>query len=74
MSGELPADTPPALQRLLADIQRRFQRQEHKVFDREPFDTEIPEGGIVVARISGTSYIYSKVEGVRGRVALTDRP
>ena len=70
----LPLNTPPELQKAISELERRGQRQEHTVFERAPFAAEIPEGGIVLARVSGTSYIYSKILGVRARVALTDVP
>lgn len=74
MSIKLPKHVDSAIQTAFSELEREAQRSQHTVLDREPFAAEIPEGGILLARISGTSYIYSKVKGVRGRVALTDRP
>lgn len=72
--GLLPAGSSPELQKKLGEMTRGLQSREHTAFDREPFANEIPEGGVVFARISGTTYLYSKLNGVRCRVAMTDRP
>ena len=72
MAGNLPEKTEGTLQRKLNDIERNFQRQQHKVFTAAPLAGEIPEGGLVIARISGVTYIYTKVNGQRSGVAMTD--
>lgn len=41
------------------------------LFTRVPLVTEIPVQGFVIATISGTSYIYTKIGSTRYRVALT---
>lgn len=52
----------------------RLQTIGHRLFTQKPFLKEIPEKGFVLATISGTSYIYTKISGARYRVALTADP
>lgn len=43
----------------------------HSYFEREPSAKEVPEQGFVLATVSGTSYIYTRIGITRYRVALT---
>ncbi len=47
------------------------QLQSHSKFEREPLLAEIPEQGFVLATVSGTVYIYSRIGNNRYKVALT---
>ena len=74
MAGNLPGKTEAFLQRKIADIERLFQLIQHQIFTRAPLLAEVPEGGIKLARISGTTFIYTKVGDQLSRVAFTDVP
>lgn len=68
----LPAGTDPRIQQELDKLRRESQTVQHKTFDRVPLLKEVAPGGVVVARISGTSYLYSRVGDQLSRVAMTD--
>lgn len=63
--------TEPAQQLGNADDQQRVQGRTNTYFTRIPLAAEIPEKGFVVALISGTYYVYSKIGTQRYRVAMT---
>jgi hypothetical protein len=63
--------TPTDLQLELERQRLTMQTQNHKQMDKAPLVSEVPEGGIIIATVSGTSYIYTKVKGVLKRVALS---
>lgn len=58
----------------LGASQIQGQLQSHPHFDRAPLVTEIPNQGFVLATISGTSYIYTRIGQNRFRVAVTAAP
>ena len=58
---KLPSNADPVLQQVVGEIDREFQRQSHKSLARAPKSSEIPENGFVIANISGTLYIYTRV-------------
>lgn len=72
MAGNLPDSTPVEIQNKLSDIERLFQRIQHKIFTVAPLLNEVPRGGFVIARISGTTFIYTRVEDQLSRVSMTD--
>ena len=53
-------------------LRRESQRVQHRAFTQAPLAGEVPEGGVVFARISGTTYLYTKIGDQLSRVALTD--
>jgi len=69
MSSKLPADTAPGIQTVVERLQRESQTVGHRKFDRAPFAAEVPENGFVIAQISGTVYIYTKIGTALFRVA-----
>ena len=63
--------TPVDLQLELERQRLNSQTVQHKHFTKAPLESEVAEGGFVLATISGTSYIYTKVSGVLKKVALS---
>lgn len=47
------------------------QTASHQYYEREPGVKEIPDQGFVLALVSGTCYIYTRVGTQRYKVALT---
>lgn len=64
-------DQDPSIQQALGEVAREYQKIQHKIFDRAPTAAEVPEGGIVWAVISGTTYQYTKIKGALKYVAYT---
>jgi len=68
----LPSDTQPAIAQEFRRLDREKQTVKHLTFTAVPLPAQVPESGIVVARISGVTYIYTRVGDQLSRVALTD--
>ena len=72
MAGKLPTGVDPEIETRFEEINRQFQRVTMTFFTRAPLAKEIPERALVLARISGVTFIYTKVGDQISRVALTD--
>lgn len=55
----------------LTSSQQTGQTQSHPMFDREPLVSEIPDQGFVLATVTGTTYVYTRIGSDRFKVALT---
>jgi hypothetical protein len=64
-------DTPTDVQQALKELETQSQKQAHTQFTRAPLANEVPEGGLVLATISGTVYLYTKVNGALKRTTMT---
>lgn len=53
---------------------RQGQGIAHKQFTKKPAVRDIPEGGFVIGDDAGVKSIYTKINGVRHKVALTPDP
>ena len=72
MADKLPAKTEGLLQQKVRELTRQGQRVNHTKFTRAPLAQEVPDGGIVFARISGATFLYTKFGEQLSRVAFTD--
>ena len=72
MADEVPQTSESHLQLRLRRVERDFQLVQHTKFTRVPLAKEVADGGLVVARISGTTFIYTKFGEQLSRVAMTD--
>ena len=72
--AKLPTETDPRLLTEIQRIQRESQTVGHRQFKTKPQVKEIPEGGFVIGVDGGTKFIYTKINGVRHKVALAPDP
>ena len=70
----LPKEIKKELREDSSTTDRQVQGIAHKQFTKKPAVGEIPEGGFVIGTDAGVKSIYTKINGVRHKVALTPDP
>ncbi len=68
----LPKEIEALVKQEIDKLRRESQTLQHQNFTRAPLLKEVSQGGVVLARIAGTTYIYVRVGEQLSRVALTD--